>query len=308
MLVAFCASLSVMFGMWTVVFYREYHKKKHRLTDTVRKFLGDQPQHTNWAIQLGYWFDNTVLAKRIELKLQRMHFSLRPSEYCMFLLLTAVLLIWFLHTFLSIAVFPGFLLAGTLLYVGRQVIFRVLKQRRNERFLRQLPEVCRLLGNSLRAGMALNQGMALLAKDMPQPASLEFQLVYKEMLLGVEFEKALEAFRCRINSRDCDLFVGAILIQRKTGGNLAQVLEDIAMTMEERFFLQQTVKTATAEAKYTAFLLPLLPTLLMIMMNIMIEGFLRPIFTIPGLVLVGVFLAVQLTAYIAVKKITGFQV
>jgi tight adherence protein B len=109
-------------------------------------------------------------------------------------------------------------------------------------------------------------------------------------------------------SKDLNIFVSTILIQRKVGGNLTEVLSLMAQTLEERARVNKEVDTVTAESKFVAYILPIMPLMMAMMMNLFIPGFLNPLFTPLGLILLAVFLAMQLFAFMLIKKVTKIRV
>ena len=138
----------------------------------------------------------------------------------------------------------------------------------------QFPEICRVLANSTRSGMTLNQGIQLVTQEIDEPAKSEFKRMAHELSLGIEFPAAIRTMERRIDHKEFHLFTATLLIQKKAGGNLSAVLDEMSQTLDERKLFKQEVKTMTAEQRYVSTLFPFIPIFLVLMMNNIIEGFL----------------------------------
>ena len=175
---------------------------------------------------------------------------------------------------LQIGVFAlvGFLVSyavrlGTLLSVGVGILAGLLpvlvilriRTRRFRRFETQFPDAIDLLARAIRAGHAFNTGVKMIADEMPEPTGKEFQRVFEEQNYGLPIKAALTNLLERINLLDLRLFVVAVLIQRQSGGNLAELLGKIAQTIRERFRILRQLRVHTAQAKLTGIILMCLP-------------------------------------------------
>ncbi len=124
----------------------------------------------------------------------------------------------------------------------------------------QLPDALDLLARSLQAGQGIGEAMRVAAEELSPPISTEFGRVYEENNLGLDFREALERLLLRNRSSfDLKIFVSSVLLQRDTGGNLIEILENISNTVRSRFVFQGKVKAMTAEARLTAYILGGLP-------------------------------------------------
>ena len=112
----------------------------------------------------------------------------------------------------------------------------------------------------------------------------------------------------RIDHKEFHLFTATLLIQKKAGGNLYAVLDEMSQTLDERKLLKQEVKTMTAEQRYVSNMVPFIPIFLVLMMNNIIEGFLDPLFTGIGLIFLAFFLTGTVLTFVTVRKITNIRV
>jgi tight adherence protein B len=144
------------------------------------------------------------------------------------------------------------------------LILEVRRSRRQDAFLRNLPDTLQLMAGSLRAGYGVIQALDTVAKESSGPAAEEFQRVITEARLGMPVEDALEAMAERIGSEDFRWVVLAINVQREVGGNLAELLDTVAETLREREMLRRQIKVLSAEGRLSAVILVALPFVLAI--------------------------------------------
>jgi len=154
--------------------------------------------------------------------------------------------------------------AACFLVLPLGVIF-IRRQMRLNKFLRQLPDVFELMSGALRAGHSLANAIMLIGEQLPDPVRSEFARVFHEQNLGIKIEDALRNMAKRIGMMDVNFFVTAVVIQRQTGGDLAEVLDNISGVIRERIKLFGMVKALTAEGRLSGWVLLALPILVFIM-------------------------------------------
>ena len=142
---------------------------------------------------------------------------------------------------------------GPLLYVARKRAARFLK------FEESLPAALDLMVSALRGGHSLVSALGLVSREAPEPVGPEFRICYDEQNYGLELRTALENLAIRVPIQDVRIMMTAILIQRETGGNLAEVLEKCAYLIRERFRLKREIRVKTAQGRLTGWILSLLP-------------------------------------------------
>jgi tight adherence protein B len=150
---------------------------------------------------------------------------------------------------------------------------------RAQQLSEQLPDALDLVSRSLQAGHGLSDALRLCAEEMPVPVSQEFGRVFDEHNLGRDLREALTSMSNR-NPRNFDLkiFVSSVLLQRDTGGNLIEILDNIATTIRDRFVFKAKVKALTAEARISAMILGSLPVLMMVLISVVRPEYLTPLF------------------------------
>jgi tight adherence protein B len=154
------------------------------------------------------------------------------------------------------------LLIGLLL--GGAPIFYVLAKRKQRfnRFEQGLPEAIDLIVSALRAGHSLVSALGLVAEEAPDPIGPEFKICFDEQNYGLDLRTAMDNLVVRVPLQDLRIIVTAILIQRSSGGNLAEVLDKAAYLVRERFRLRREVRTHTAQGRLTGWILSFLPVVL----------------------------------------------
>ena len=139
------------------------------------------------------------------------------------------------------------------------MFMRWKKRRKAARFERAMPEAMELLARSLRAGHTLGSTIEMVSLEVPPPLGTEFRITYEEQRLGLSLPQALRRMGERVASQDLRYFVTAVMIQAETGGNLAEILENIGGVIRERMMLKGKVKGLTAEGRFSALILGFLP-------------------------------------------------
>ena len=151
------------------------------------------------------------------------------------------------------------ILVGVLVGLLPILYIKQKKQLRLQQMEEQLPEVLDMLARSLKAGHAFTGGLQMIGQEFGDPAGVEFRKTLDEINFGTAYEDALKNMVARMDSDDLKLFVISVIIQRESGGNLAEILENIARLIRARFVLKGQIKTLSAEARLSAVILTGLP-------------------------------------------------
>jgi tight adherence protein B len=152
------------------------------------------------------------------------------------------------------------------------------RMRRLRAFEKLFPEAIDLLGRAVRAGHAFTTGLEMIAKELPQPVAEEFRVTFEEQNFGLPLKDALFNLAERVPLIDVRFFVIALLIQKDTGGNLAEILDNLSRVIRERFRILGDVRVKTAQGRLTASILIGLPPLMMLMMSLVNPGYIKPLF------------------------------
>lgn len=173
----------------------------------------------------------------------------------------------------------------------------------------QLPDALELMSRALRAGHAFPSSLEMVATEGPSPIAGEFRITFDEVNYGIPMQDALMNMTTRIASSDLRYFVVAVLIQRETGGNLAELLDNLAKLMRERFKLLGQIRVLSAEGRLSAWILSLLPFVLAGVINIVHPKFLAVLWEDPvGLKLIYAALIMMLLGILWMRKIIKIRV
>jgi tight adherence protein B len=183
------------------------------------------------------------------------------------------------------------------------------KSRRLERVDQQLPDALDLIGRALRAGHAFPTAMKMVGDEMAAPIADEFRATFDEVNFGISMGDALMNLATRVPSTDLRYFVIAVLIQRETGGNLAELLDNISKIIRERIKLMGQIRVLSAEGKMSAWVLGLLPFGAGLMIYLTTPDFLSVLFTDPmGRKMVATCLVMMVLGVLAMRKIIKIRV
>jgi tight adherence protein B len=199
------------------------------------------------------------LTPRLAKALERAGVRLRSGEVLVIWLVGGVLLVAFGWALAGLA---GTALVAVLAGVAPLAALQGAADHRAKIFASQLPHVLKLTASSLRAGFSLLQGLEAVTKQLQEPCASELQRVLTEARLGRPVPDALDAAALRIGNRDFSESVAAVRIQQEAGGNLAALFETLAETMLQRVQLRREIRTLTAEARLSAYVLGAMPILI----------------------------------------------
>ena len=166
------------------------------------------------------------------------------------------------------------------LFFGLPLPLLVLKQRqrlRKNRFTQQLPDALELLINALKAGYSLQSAIEFAGRETAAPLGPELVRFHDESRLGIDVRTALVALQERIGTEDARMFVTSLLLQRETGGNLTELLSNIAALVRQRLAFRGQVETLTAEPKLSAYILTALPFVVAGAISVMSPGYMKPL-------------------------------
>lgn len=240
-------------------------------------------------------------------ELQRAGLTLNAREYfilrvTMGLVLSAVMLLLLPSPLFAIGAFPlGFLAVG--FWLKRRI------SSRRQKLEAQLPELLQMLASGLRAGFGLLQALESAGEQMPAPISLEIRRTMRDTAMGASVEHALTALNERVGSPDFDIVITAIMIQRAVGGNLAEILDNVAHTMRERERIRGEIRTLTSQQRLTGFVIGGIPIGLGIIFMIISPEFMSLLFKEPlGRMMLGGAVVLEGLGFLVISKIVNIEV
>lgn len=180
---------------------------------------------------------------------------------------------------------------------------------RMQAFEERFPEALDLLGRAVRAGHAFTTGLEMVGKESPEPVAGEFRTAFEEQNFGLPLRDALVNLAERVPIVDVRFFVTALLVQKETGGNLAEILDELARVIRDRFRIYREVQVKTAQGRLTAGILILLPVTMLIALKFLNPQYVNILFTDPigPMILIGAG-CLQLIGAILLWRIVQIQV
>lgn len=257
-------------------------------------FVNRMLQGANWA-------------RRLEVLLTQADVKMKTGPFVMTMLASAVG-VWLATDLLLRRPFIGAalgVLAGTIpIYV-----VRYKKQKRTLAFEEQFPDALDMLTSALRAGLALTAAIQVVAEEAPDPVGKEFRVLFEENRLGLDMKHAVQMMAERVDSTEARLFATALILQRETGGNLAEVLDGTAAVIRDRFRILRDVRTMTAQARMSGGILMLLPLALALTIMVLAPDYLQGLAHDPaGKYLIPMALFLQLTGFLIMRRIVDIKV
>jgi tight adherence protein B len=184
-----------------------------------------------------------------------------------------------------------------------------MRTKRFQKFEEKFPEAIDTLARAVRAGHAFTTALEMIANEVSEPVAGEFRQLYEEQKFGLPVRDALVNLADRIPLVDVKFFVTAVMLQRETGGNLAEILDNLSYVIRERFKILRQVRVHTAQGRLTMVLLMALPPTIVVIMQLLNPGFIRPLFTDPiGHALIVGGITLQTLGYFFIRRIIRIQV
>jgi tight adherence protein B len=209
---------------------------------------------------------------------------------------------FFLHFYLALPV-------GIAAAVMPMAYVAFMRSRRLRKFEEHFPEALDLLGRAVRAGHAFTTGLEMISKECPEPLAGEFRTAFEEQNFGLPLRDALLNLTERVPIIDVRFFVTALLIQKETGGNLAEILDGLARVIRDRFRIYREVRVRTAQGRLTAGILIALPIAMIFLLGILNPHYVGVLFTDPwGPWVLGAAALLQVIGSAILWKIIHFEV
>jgi tight adherence protein B len=185
----------------------------------------------------------------------------------------------------------------------------IRRNKRFEKFEELFPEAIDTLARAVRAGHAFTTALEMITAEVSEPVSGEFRQLYEEQKFGMPVRDALLNLTDRMPLVDVKFFVTAVMLQRETGGNLAEILDNLSYVIRERFKIQRQVRVYTAQGRLTMALLMGMPPIIVTTMLLLNPSFIRPLFSDPiGHFLLVAGITLQTIGYFVIRKIIRIQV
>lgn len=296
-------------------------KRKNPFEARIKKFLPKTPEatvqdkdekksneflvkHFSWML---HFFKNKKIVIKSNEKLVHSGSAWRPEEF--FAIRLGLLVLGLL---LGIVFGQSFFAALILALLGFFLPVFYLNKKKKERLAKgaaQLPQALGTMATAMRAGFSFLQAMQLVGKEIQEPIGMEFSNAIKQMNLGVSMEEAFRDMLKSFPNKDLEMVINALLIQRSTGGNLAQLLENMQVTITERIKMKEELNALTSQGKMSAWVISLLPAGLGVLLHIMNPDYFSPLLHHPlGIAMLGMGTLSGSIGWVIIRKIVNVEV
>ncbi|WP_298465424.1 type II secretion system F family protein [uncultured Mitsuokella sp.] len=297
---------------------RSRSREDHTLTERMNYFAGVRPEqqqakgaspremlvHLVESISSG--LGRIQKGQKLELLMQQADWPLHGTEFEAILLLWGLLVgfITFLVTLKGSMFFIGAIMAILLGFL----LLALRIRRRRKKFTNQLGDMLTMVANALRAGFSFMQAFELISREMDAPMGKEVRLVVNEVNLGNTLETALDNMQKRVASPDFELVVTAVLIQRQVGGDLAQILDTISDTIQERIRMRREVMTLTAQGRLSGVVVSVIPIVLAMFIYTFNPSYLQPLLeSETGHMFIGGGLLLEVIGILFIRRIVDIR-
>lgn len=201
------------------------------------------------------------------------------------------------------------IIGGLLALMAPAQLLRVLRERRKRMFNVQLVDALAHMSNALKAGFSLNQAFETVVENGQNPIAQEFQVLLQQLRVGMPFNDALLSLEQRVGSEDLTLVTTTIDIARRTGGNLTEVFDRIALTIRERMRIESRVRTLTAQGRLQGFVVGSMPIVLGAAMTFLRPGMMLPFLkSLNGMIAIAVVIVLITLGALLIRKIIKIDV
>ena len=314
--------VSTIFILLILILLLEYRSRNRRaLARRMRYYAGemdspeDKPKERKTLTERlmgllhsgGQLLSNIRHARGLDFKLQQAGVPLLGTEFVLLLAVSAVVM-GLIAVFATKKWYAG-ILAAILIVAVEYVYVLVLIERRSSSFTNQLGDCLMMVANALRAGFSFLQAMEMISKEMEPPISDEFKHVMRDIGLGATVERALDDMDKRVGSPDFSLVVTAVLIQQQVGGDLAQILDTISETIQDRIRMRREVKTLTTQGRMSGWILILTPIAMALFMTSSDPNYLDPLLKNPiGQMILAATIIMEIIGAIMINRIVNIEV
>jgi tight adherence protein B len=200
------------------------------------------------------------------------------------------------------------LLAGLLTPFAPYLYLRNAARKRLQAFEELFPEALDLIARSLRGGHTLTTSLAVVSEELPDPVKSEFRALYEQHNYGLPLAQVLRALASRVPLMDVRFFVTAVITQRETGGNLAEVLDNLAAVTRDRFRVRQHLRVLTAQGRITGWILGLFPAVLAVLLTLFNPAHMNAFFSDPvGIQLLELAVVMQAIGALVIRRIVRVE-
>jgi tight adherence protein B len=217
--------------------------------------------------------------KNLGNQLEKAGKTITPKQYVLRLLLIMGLITSFLFVVVKKSLIVS-VIAG--LVFGIWIPLKLLKRastKYSKAFLRLFPDAIDLIVRGLRSGLPVSESLTLVTKEIPDPVGVVFGNIANTMKLGVTLEKALQETAKKLDMTEFNFFTTSIILQRETGGNLSEILNNLSEVLRSRFIMHMKIRAMSSEARASSYIIGALPFVVFILVMLVSPEYMRPLWT-----------------------------
>ncbi len=303
--VAFCAIAGIAAGVGADE-HAAYRRRLRRVRGATAAPGGSDTSGRRWHRRRPA--SATGSAPDLRIRLARFGLTIPPALYRLISSLIGAGAAMAAHSVFDVIMLSAAAAVGAALFVPRLGL-AVLASRRETRFLKQFPDALDLIIRGVKSGYPVAEAIGVIADELPDPIGTEFRFIQERLRLGQSLDAALTEAGERIALQDFRFFAVSLAVQAETGGNIAETLQNLSDLLRRRQNMKLKVKALSSEARASAWVLGLLPAVVMIGMHILNPAYLSGLLDDPtGRVLLGIALVSELTGVLVMVKMTRFRI
>ncbi|MBM7661632.1 tight adherence protein B [Bacillus mesophilus] len=315
-------TLTLSLIITTLVFYLLFSlltKRYRRIESRLEKYIPRMVQETvheketkqkaekSLVSNLGEQFKEVKYVREMQVTLEQAGMAIKAEEFFVLRLIVS-LLSFIVPLLLGLSVLYSLGL-GIIGFLAPKFYVSQKRKRRLTRSANQLAEALGIMANSMRAGFSFMQAMQLIGREMPDPIGPEFDKTIRDINYGITTETAFMYLAKRLPDKELEMVIHALLIQRTSGGNLAELLETMQETIRGRIRVKEELNTLTAEGKMSAWIVTLLPVGVGLYLNFVNPDYFSPILLHPiGWIVLGAGSLFILLGWLIIQKIIKIEV
>jgi tight adherence protein B len=268
-----------VFGLQMFMQRREWNRRLGRIAATpgLERSTLEQAQSLRKK-QQDEGFFKFLSSERMLARLQRAGLTITPSKYWL-MCFSAVVIVTLFVFLLSLKGWAFSLCLGIIIGIGTpHFIIGKMGERRIKQFIKLFPDAIDLIVRGLRSGLPVAESMKVVATEIAEPVGSVFARMTERIKLGVTLEGALLEASKELNSTEFNFFVTSIILQRETGGNLGEILDNLATVLRARMMMRLKIKAMSAEARASAMIVGILPFGVILALKVVAPNYLDPLF------------------------------
>ncbi len=216
--------------------------------------------------------------KRLGEQMRRAGITVSPKQFVMRKLIRFALIVFFLSFILKKKLIMGVLAGAVFSFWLPLKLLKRKITKQSKAFLRVFPDAIDLIVRGLRSGLPVSESLVLVSTEVPEPVGGVFKNISNKMKLGVTLEKALQETALELNMTEFNFFTTCIVLQRETGGNLSEILNNLSEVLRSRFIMRMKIKAMSSEARASSYIIGALPFVVLLAVSLLTPDYMLPLY------------------------------